>query len=135
VVRFLSPEWIDALDDAVRSDAGLRDATAGVRLTVEQHVTDDGDGDGDGDGEVVYHLVVDDGRVAVSPGVAGNPDVTFVQDRPTAAAIGAGTATAQDAFMSGRLRVSGDVPLLIRCKDALRRLDHALAGVRNRTTY
>jgi hypothetical protein len=130
VVRFLSPEWIDALDDAVRSDAGLRDATAGVRLTVEQHVTD-----ADADGEVVYHLVVDDGRVAVAAGAAGRPDVTFVQDRPTAAAIGAGTATAQDAFMSGRLRVSGDVPLLIRCKDALTRLDHALAGVRNRTTY
>ena len=128
MVRFLSPEWIAALDEAVRDDAGLRAATAGVRLTVEQHVTDR-------DGEVVYHVVVDDGRVAVAAGAVDHADVTFVQDRDTATAIGDGTATAQDAFMSGRLRVSGDVPLLIRCKDALTNLDHALAGVRDHTTY
>ena len=128
MVRFLSPEWIDALDEAVRGDADLRAATSGVRLTVEQHVTDPA-------GEVVYHVVVDDGRVAVAPGTADHADVTFVQDRDTATAIGDGTATAQDAFMSGRLRVSGDVPLLIRCKDALSGLDQALAGVRNHTTY
>jgi hypothetical protein len=128
VVRFLSPEWIEALGDAVRSNDDLRRATAGVTLTVEQHVTDV-------DGDVVYHVVLDDGSVAVGRGAAEHADVTFVQDRSTATAIGTGAATAQDAFMDGRLRVSGDVPLLIRSKDALSGLDHALAEVRRRTAY
>ena len=128
MVRFLSPEWIDELDRAAASDENLRRSTAGVHLTIEQRIVAS-------EGETVYHVALDDGRVSVRKGPAPAADVTFVQDERTALAVGSGTTTAQEAFMTGRLRLQGDVPLLIRCKDALNTLDDALAGVRARTTY
>ena len=128
MVRFLSPEWIDAVARAADASDDLRRASGGVRLTVQQRVHD-------ADGDVVWHVRVDDGDVAILPGEAAQADVTFEQDRATAVAVATGELSAQTAFMDGRLRVSGDVPLLSRHRDALTGLETALAGVREVTSY
>ena len=127
MVRFLSPEWIAALDTAAR------DATipAGVRLTIQQIVTDGGDGDG----EVSYHLVLDDGRLQVRPGVAEAPDVTLIQTREVAAALSSGTLNAQQALEAGRLKLRGDIGHLGREGKALGAMEDVFAAVRADTTY
>ena len=129
MARYLSAEWLDAVGRAASASDELRRSTRGVRFTVQQRVT------GVPEGDVTYHVVVDDGSVDVRPGEAEQPDVTFIQDHATAVGIGTGTVSAQAAFMLGRLRVAGDLPLLVTHRDAVAGLDTALASVREDTEY
>src|SRR5918992_5447392 len=111
MVRFLSPEWIAALDAAARKAT----VPAGVRLTIQQVVTDD---DG-GSEEVSYHLVFDEGRLRVLPGETEAPDVTLVQTREVAVALSRGELNAQQALEAGRLKLRGDIGHLAREGKAL----------------
>ena len=126
MLAFLSPAWIDALDAAASSAGPLTRATAGMSVVIDQVVTD-------GDEPVRYHVVVDDGTVHVRPGAAHSPTVSFRQDVATARAIASGSLSAQRAFMTGRLRVGGDLSVLLAHGDLLSQLDDVFADVRART--
>lgn len=128
MLRFCSPEWIDALDVAARADGPLRQATAGVHLVVAQEVSE-------GDETARWHIVLDDGAVAVRPGPAEDADLTFAQDRATAAAINRGDLSARTAFVLGRVRVGGDIGAALRHAPALAALDDLFASVRAETEY
>jgi putative sterol carrier protein len=127
MVRFLTPEWIDALDSAGR-EAGV---PADVQLTIQQIVTDD---TGAG-GEVRYHLVLADGHLRVHSGEAAAADVTLVQSREVAAALSRGELNAQQALEAGRLKLRGDIGHLARQGKALTALADLFAAVRAETTY
>lgn len=124
MLRYLSAEWIDALDAAAQEDAALASATGRVALVIQQEVT------GGPDGDVVWHVAVDHGSVRFLPGPAEAPDVTFQQDHATALAVGRGEQSAQTAFMIGKLRVGGDVGLLLEHQDAFGAVDDVFAAVR-----
>lgn len=128
MLTFLSDEWIAALNQAVADDEELARLTAEVSLVIEQEVT------GGPLGDVVYHVAFDRGRVSVRPGAAAHPTVRFSQDHDTAAAIATGQGSAQRAFMTGRLRVGGDLRVLLAHGEVLSQLDDVFAGVRARTT-
>ena len=125
MVRFLSPEWLAALD------AAAREATvpAGVRLTVQQIVT------GGGGDDVRYHLVLDHGRLRVHAGEAAAADVTLVQTREVAAALSRGEINAQQALEAGRLKLRGDIGRLAREGKALTAVEDVFAAVRATTSY
>jgi len=124
MVRFLSPEWIEALDVAAREAV----VPAEVRLTIQQVVTGDGE-------EVSYHLVLEEGRLRVHPGDAERADVTLVQSRDVAAALSRGELNAQQALEAGRLKLRGNIGHLARQGKALTAMDDAFAVVRAETTY
>jgi putative sterol carrier protein len=121
VPRYLSPEWIEALDASLASSV----FAPGVRLVI-QHIVDD---------DTAYYITVDDERAGVRAGRAEHPTVTFSQDHTTAAAIAQGQLSAQQAFMSGRLLVRGDLPALTRAQDVMDELDHAFGSVRQQTAF
>ena len=127
MVRFLSGEWIAALDAAAEEAS----APPEVRLTIQQIVADEGEGSGD----VRYHLVVADGRLRVHPGEAANPDITLVQTRAVAAALSRGELNAQQALEAGRLKLRGDLGHLGRQGKALTAMQDVFAAVRNDTEY
>jgi hypothetical protein len=131
-VRYLSPEWIAAAGRAVAGDDRLRATLAGIALVVEQRVT------GGPDGDVVWHLAIGPGGVALQPGPADPDrpaDLRLTTDYPTAAAVASGTIGAQRAFVEGRLRIGGDLSLLKAHQRALAAVDDALGPVRAATTY
>jgi putative sterol carrier protein len=119
--RYLSPEWIEALD---RAAAAAGEVMPGVTLTVQQVV-----------GDVSYHVTITDGRVRVHAGVAPDADVTFRQDAAVASAIARGERSAQAAFMAGELRVGGDLGVLMAHQPAFAALDDVFAAVRADTTF
>ncbi len=127
VLAFLSPAWLAALDEAARSNEALVRATADLRAVVEQEIADTPQG------TVRYHVVFDRGIVRVATGPAEDPTVRFSQDHATALGIAAGTESAQRAFMTGRLRVGGDLRILLDHRDALTALDDVFAAVRAET--
>jgi len=123
--RYLSDEWLRALDAAARS------CSVDGRITIE-HVVTDGADDG---GELRYHIVIAESRVRFVPGAATAPTVTFHEDRATAAAIASGALFAPAAFLSGRLSVGGDLNALMANAAAIAAVDAAIDAVRTETTY
>lgn len=128
-VRYLSPEWMEAARRALADDDTPRPALAGVKLTVEQTVEDTPDG------TATWHIAIADGRMALSAGPADQPDLRITTRWETAAAVAAGTLAAQRAFVEGRLRLGGDLSLLLTHQRALAAVDDVLAPVRALTSY
>ena len=118
MARFLTQAWIDALNEAAAGHA-----MPPLSLTLRHLI-----------GEVIYVVRVEDGGVRASLEDAP-ADVTFVEDYETAAAIARGELAPQQAVMSGRLKVTGDVSVLLRHADALRAVEDAFAAARASTTY
>jgi hypothetical protein len=115
--------WVAAADAAARADAGLREASRGRHVVIGQEVRD-------GDRAHRWHVVLDDGEVAVRPGPAPEPDVTFSQDAETAHAVAAGDLAARTAFVMGRIRLGGDVSVLLDLGPVLAHLGDVFGAVR-----
>ncbi len=143
VTEFLSPAWLAAMADAAErahgtptdpggagSDHEERSASGSGRpdLVIQQVVTGPND-------EVTWFVSVCATAVRVESGHHPDPDITLTQDRGTAAAIASGHQSAQGAFMSGRLRVGGDVRVLLDHQGELARLDHLFVSVRAGTRF
>lgn len=127
--RYLSTEWFDAAQHALAADDVLAKAAAEITLTVQQVVT------GGPGGDVTYHVDVDHGTVRIAPGDASDPTVTFIQTWDTATKIGRGELSAQGAFMTGLIRVRGDLPKLVEYGDVFGGVDDVLGELRSQTTY
>lgn len=118
-----SDEWVAALDAAARADARLQAASVGRHVVIGQEVVD-------GARRIRWHVVLDDGSVRVRPGPADGPDVTFSQDAEVATAVASGRLAARTAFALGRIRVGGDVGVLLELAPALAGLGDVFASVR-----
>ena len=125
MAEFLSDAWVAELDAA----AGALRAPDDLRLVVQQVVL------GDRGDESAYTIRIEDGRASVTPGRVDDAHVTFTQDRATAAAIAQGELSAQVAFMSGRLRVGGDVRQVIDRARDLQALDDLFGEARAATSW
>jgi len=123
--RFLTPEWLDDLAAA----AAAADGPEGEPFTLQQVVADGPDN------EFAWSVTVGGGSLAVRAGRADSPTVSFTQDRSTAEAIHRGELSAQAAFMTGRLRVGGDVSRLLENQGTLVALDDVFESTRATTTY
>lgn len=66
-----------------------------------------------------YHLILRRGSLKVIDGPAPGADVTITQDATTARAVRDGALHAQQAFLTGRLSVDGDIAKLLRHADLL----------------
>jgi hypothetical protein len=127
--RYLSPEWLEAAQRAMDASVSSPAAEAGADIVVQHVVT------GGADGDVTYHIRVGGDGVAVHLGEAPEPTVVFTEDYGTAAAISRGELSAQSAFITGRIKVHGDLPRLVEQSSAFSDIDDALAGLRSETSY
>lgn len=132
-MQFLSDEWIDALDTAARSHAGLRAAARSGDLVIHQTVT--GVPAVGGTRDVAYGIELRDGAVRVVRGRSPDPTVSLSTDHLTARAIARGELAAQLAFMEGRLRIGGDVRSLLDHLETLSYLDDVFGEVRLHTEW
>lgn len=105
-------EWVAWLGTAL---AGNR-VDESIALTIEHRVVGEG-------GEVFrWHVRLACGRVDVGHGPAPEGDadlLAFTSDYDTARGIARGEKSAQLAFLEGRLRLDGDIRLLIENRSAL----------------
>ncbi|MEW6439793.1 MAG: SCP2 sterol-binding domain-containing protein [bacterium] len=67
---------------------------------------------GEGGGE--YYMKIEDGKFATAKGKAESPKLTITQTIADWRAINAGTLNPQMAFMSGKLKISGDMSLAMK---------------------
>jgi putative sterol carrier protein len=129
LARFLTPAWLSELEAAAQASDELRTATADTDLIIEQVIT------GTPDGEVRYTVRLCRGDAEIRPGSAGRADVTVRQPVDVAAAISRGELDPRVAMDDGRLRVAGDVRVLVAHQGTLQRLASVFDDVRALTTY
>jgi putative sterol carrier protein len=129
VSRFLTPAWFDDLNTTAAQSDELKESTARTQLTLQQVVKDGPDGD------ITYVMRIDRGSVRAEPGGAGDADATFTQSYDTAKAMISGDINAQAAFMTGLIRVSGNMSALLEHQGSLIGLDGVFERVRSTTSF
>ena len=128
-MRYLSLAWIDELSRVVAGDDALTRLAGEHEIGVTQVVSDGPEG------EVVYHLQVSDGRARFGAGAAEPEHVRMEQSWDTAVAVATGDLNAQEAFVSGHIRLFGDQQRLIDAQPVFGALDAVFTDVRTRTEY
>lgn len=83
-------------------------AGAGIHDTYEFRIDD-----------AVFHLVVDDGKVSVGEGPAGDADLVVHTDAASFFKIGTGVVSPLAALVEGRVRAEGDAAAFARCARVL----------------
>ena len=128
-MKYLSQEWAQAASDALNSNEQFTNAIKGVTLTVQQNVS------GAPEGDTGYYMQIQDGNAAMNIGQAENADVTISQDYDTAVAIAKGELNAQNAFMTGKIKVTGNMAKLMQHQGAFAGLEGALKPLQDHTEY
>jgi hypothetical protein len=129
VIRYLSLEWLDALTAEVAGSTELQELAQQYTIGVTQVVTDGPEG------TVVYHLQVGDGTAGFGAGQAFPEDVRMEQTWETATAVATGTLNAQEAFIKGRILLTGSQQVLVESQPVFAALDTVFRTVRDRTEY
>jgi len=103
LATFLSEEHMTTGTEALNADAGFQGAMSGVDLGLQFEVTDAPTG------SIDYYLTVGDGAATLALGTLDDADASVSSDYETAAAIAKGELNVQMAFMSGKIKVGGNM--------------------------
>jgi hypothetical protein len=128
-MRYLSLEWIEKMQEEVAASESLSALAHSHSIGVTQVITDGPEG------TVVYHLQVGNGAAAFGPGAASEEHVRIEQTWDTAVSVATEQAPAQEFFIKGLIRISGDAQRLIDCAPVFGALDSAFSAVRTNTDY
>ena len=119
-IRFLSAVWCAAVQDALNSNEAFTKSAGSLAANIQQVVTSP-------DGEVRYWFKLGGGQAALGVGDSADaPDATITQDYDTAMKISKNELTGTAAYMSGKLRVAGDLMKLMQLQGALGQMPAAL---------
>ncbi|MFM7717984.1 MAG: SCP2 sterol-binding domain-containing protein [Actinomycetota bacterium] len=120
-IAFLSEEWLAEVEARLNASEAFR-AKATADATIQQVVPGP-------DGERRYWIRIEGGAVRVGSGDAADADVTITQDLVVATAMAKRELNPVTAFMTGRLKVAGDMGLLMKLQSAISELPGAMDGV------
>ena len=128
-LRYLSLEWLDALSAVVAADASMAELASMHSVGITQQI-DDGP-----EGTVIYHLQAAEGAASFGPGPADPEDIRLREDWATAVAVATGEMHAQEAFITGKILLTGDQSKLIEAQPVFARLAEVFRAVGERTEY
>ena len=112
-VQFLTEEWAQEATRVLNDHAGFTSAIANIDLSLQFKVTEAPSGDVD------YSLVIGDGGAGITIGETDGADVNVANNYETAVSISKGELNTQAAFMTGKLKVSGNLAKLMMHQAAL----------------
>jgi putative sterol carrier protein len=121
-VKFLSSEWADALKAELNRSDDFRKAATGHKATIQQVITD-------GAGTTQYWITIADGQIDLGVGDIEGEDATITQSYESAAALARGELSPVTAFMTGKLRIAGNMGLILGLQGALAQLPAAMAKI------
>ncbi|HSJ71513.1 MAG TPA: SCP2 sterol-binding domain-containing protein [Acidimicrobiia bacterium] len=123
MATFLSDDHFSAAQDALNNDAGFQNSIANVTLAVQFDVT------GAPQGDLSYHLKIADGTAVTSPEPLPDPDVTVGSDYETSKAISKGELNVQMAFMTGKIKVGGNMAKIMMHQNVINDYARVLSGL------
>jgi hypothetical protein len=122
-VKFLSPDWAAEVSSALNSHQGFKSAIGNADLGIVFNVT------GAPEGEVSYYMKASGGKADLGLGNLDAPDVTVGSSYDTAASISKGELNTQTAFMTGKLKVGGNLAKLMMHQSAINQWAAAVKGL------
>ncbi len=133
--RFYSPEWVDAFNAGVADlDVGATNSEGSLVASSGHFCVAQSVPDAPG-GEITVTLLVTDGRCSLRLDATETPDVTVSLSYADAAALSRGELDASQALGAGRVRVRGDLSVLVAAQSLLRAAAECLGDLRAATTY
>jgi putative sterol carrier protein len=119
-VKFLSDEWAKSVQDALNSNEQFKTSAGSTAAKIQQVVTTP-------EGEKKYWFKLEGGKAELGTGeISDSVDATISQDYETAVALAKNELTGTAAYMSGKLRVSGDLMKLMQLQGPLGQIPAAL---------
>lgn len=122
-VTFLTEEWASAITEALNSSDDFKKAATGQQAKLQQVVTDAPNG------EVKYYLDLEGGSATVALGELDGAEATITQNYDTGKAIDQRELNAQNAFMQGKLKISGNMMKIMQLQGVINALGKATEGV------
>ncbi len=122
-VKFLSQEWAEQISAALNSSTEFRSAAASKAMGLQQVVKDTPEG------EIRYYFALEDGSASIALGELTNPDATVEQSYETAMAMSRGEIGASQAYMQGKLKISGNLMKLMQLQGVLGAMPEAVKSV------
>ncbi|MDQ3962621.1 MAG: SCP2 sterol-binding domain-containing protein [Actinomycetota bacterium] len=123
-VKFLSEEWAQEVTNALNASDDFESAASGQSVKLQQVVTDTPDG-----GEQKYFFTLDGGKVQVGLGEITDAEATLTQSYETAVAITKQELNPQNAFMQGKLKISGNMMKLMQLQGVFNAMPKAVTDV------
>lgn len=123
-MKFLSEEWMTAMGDAANADEGFRSSAADTELLLQFDVTEVPDGD-----DITYTLSVAGGEASLALGGNDDADATITNSYETATAISKGDLNTQMAFMTGKLKVGGNMAKVMTHQGQINQFAKAVADI------
>lgn len=120
-VRFLSEEWAQELEERLNATPTFTQAIGSQSVKIQQVIT------GNADGTSRYWLRLEDGRVDLGVGELQGPDATITQDYDSAVALARSELNPVTAFMTGRIKIAGNMMVLLGLQNALAVLPGVMA--------
>lgn len=121
-VKFLSEEWAEALKTALNADEAFRTAAGASSARIQQVITQES-------GETRYWIVIADGAIDMGIGDLESVDATITESYESAVALSTGELNAVTAFMTGKIKVAGNMGMLLGLQAALSRLPAAMSAI------
>jgi putative sterol carrier protein len=121
-VKFLSTEWADALSAELNRSDAFRQAAAGKQATIQQVITGP-------DGDTHYWTTIADGSITMGLGDAGEADATITQSYDTSVALARRELSPVTGFMMGKIKVAGNMGLILGLQAVLAQLPEAMAAI------
>jgi putative sterol carrier protein len=114
-VQFLSEAWTTELKRRLNATDSFSKAAGSASATLQQVIIGP-------DGERRYWIRIQDGSIDMGQGEIDAPEATITQDYDTAVALAKSELNPVTAFMSGKLRISGNMMLLMQLQGAISEL-------------
>jgi putative sterol carrier protein len=121
-VKFLSDEWVRALKEDLNRSEEFRRAAAGQKATIQQVITG-------GPDDTHYWIRIDDGTIDLGVGDVEGEDATITQSYDSAAALARGELSPVTAFMTGKLKIAGNMGMILGLQGALAQLPGAMTRI------
>ena len=119
--KFLSEEWASEVTAALNNHQGFKNAIGDADLAIQFSTGEASEGDVD------YYLQAGGGKAMMAIGTLEAADVTVKQSYDTAKAISTGELNTQTAFMTGKLKVSGNLAKLMMHQGAIQQWSSAVS--------
>ena len=121
-VKFLSEEWAQQVTEKLNASEGFKQAAGGQTAKLQQVVNTP-------DGETKYYFRLEEGTAEIATGELDGAEATITQDYDTAVALSKSELSPTAAYMSGKIKVSGDLMKLMQLQGIFSVLPSVLSEI------
>lgn len=121
--QFLSDDHMEAATAALNANDDFTNSITNINMGLQFLVNEAPAGD------IEYYLSIADGSATMATGSLENADASITSTYETATALFKGELNTQMAFMTGKIKVSGNMAVLMMNQGVINKWGEALAGL------